>query len=184
MEANPEMAPETPEIPEMEQGMQDTQTESNNINFNDMIGIPTPEPSEVPQSDEPAQPVVDNAPEPTDFSKDEVAPQGAENDQVRYQYWQSQAAKLQNQVDEMKEYQPMVDYLRSNPEAVQSLTPGSEQQAPASQEGQTEEFPPPPDRPEQPIGFSREEAFTDPASASAVYLNEMDQWRDNMTQYN
>lgn len=184
MEANQEMAPETPDVPEIEQGMQGTQTDSpNNIDFNEMIGISTPEPSEVPQSTEPAQPVVD-APEPTDFSKDEVAPQGEENDQVRYQYWQSQAAKLQNQVDEMKEYQPMVDYLRTNPEAVQSLTPGAKQQAPASQEGQTEEFPPPPDRPEQPHGFSREEAFTDPTSASAVYLSEMDAWRDNMTQYN
>lgn len=183
MDANPEQAPETPDIPEMEQGMQDTPQDSNSINFNEMIGIPTPEESEVPQSTEPAPPVVDN-PEPTNFSQNEVAPQGQENDQVRFEYWQSQAAKLQNQVDEMKEYQPMVDYLRTNPEAVQSLTPGVKQEAPTSQESQTEEFPPPPDRPEQPHGFSKEEAFTDPTSASAVHMNEMDTWRDNMTQYN
>jgi len=185
MDANPEQAPETNDVPDIEQGIaQDTQTENSNIDFNDMIGVPTPEPSEVPQSNEPAQPVVDT-PEPTqDFSQNEVAPQGDDNDQVRYQYWQSQAAKLQNQLDEVKEYAPMVDYLRTNPEAVQNLTPQEGQgKAPASQE-QTEEFPPPPERPEQPVGFSREEAYTDPTSASAIYINEMDAWRDNMTQYN
>ena len=80
----------------------------------------------------------------------------------------------------------MVDYLRSNPEAVKNLTPGGQPagqaETPTSQE--PEEFPPPPDRPEQPAGFSREEAFSDPASASAQYMNAMEEWRDNMTKYN
>ena len=40
MEANNEMAPETPDIPTMEQGMvQDTQ-ESNTMDFNEIIGAP------------------------------------------------------------------------------------------------------------------------------------------------
>jgi len=189
MEANQEnvKAPEAPEtetpiadVPDFEQGM-GTQNTSEDIGFNEMIGIPaSPEETQAPEIQETPESVTQQ-----NFSKDEVAPES--NDQVRYQYWQSQAAKLQKQVDETKEYAPMVDYLRSNPEAVKNLTPAGQpvagqETAPTSQE--TEEFPPPPERPEQPVGFSREESFTDPASASAKHLDAMDEWRDNMSQYN
>ena len=79
----------------------------------------------------------------------------------------------------------MVDYLRANPEAVQSITPGGKtpaEAAPTSQE--QEEFPPPPAKPEQPRGFSRDEALADPNSDSAVYLDSVEKWRDDMMQYN
>jgi len=46
------------------------------------------------------------------------------------------------------------------------------------------EFPPPPAKPEQPRGFSRDEALTDPNSDSAVYLDTVEKWRDDMMQYN
>lgn len=189
MEANNEMAPENQpqeqvntDIPDFEKGMQDTQQTDNS--FNDMLGLPSPEEA-APPTHEDTQTLVEKDVSPQqDFSNQEVNPDN--NDQVRYQYWQSQAAKLQNQVNEMKEYQPMVDYLRSNPEAVQNLTPGgqkpAEANAPTSQE--QEEFPPPPARPEQPAGFSREEAYSDPASASAQYLDEVDKWRDDIQTYN
>ena len=184
MEANNEMAPETPDVPTIEQGMvQDTQ-ESNPMDFNEIIGAPQTE-EVTPEAQDTPQPVLNEHEAPTqDFSANEVE-NGGDNDQVRYQYWQSQAAKLQNQVEEMKEYQPMVDYLRSNPEAVQNLTPGGQKPegtAPTSQA--QEEFPPPPERPEQPTGFSREEAYGDPASTSAKYLDEVDKWRDDMQTYN
>lgn len=180
MEANPDMAPETTDVPELEQGLvQDTQNNSD-IQFNDIIGVPTPEPAETPQNDGTPQPVQDAEPTPQpDFSSNEVETQG--NDNVRYEYWQSQAAKLKNQLDEVKEYQPMVDYLRSNPEAVQSITPGGQTPAEAAPTSQAqEEFPPPPAKPEQPRGFSREEAYTDPSSDSAKYIDEVDKWRDDM----
>ena len=183
MEANNEnRAPETPDVPELEQGMQQDTSESN-IAFNDIIGIPTPEPAETPQSEDTPQPVMDTEPAPEqNFSKNEV--ETKDNDSVRYEYWQSQAAKLQNQLNEVKEYQPMVDYLRANPEAVQSITPGGKpaEAAPTSQE--QEEFPPPPAKPEQPRGFSREEAFSDPNSDSALYLDNVEKWRDDMQTYN
>ena len=188
MEANNEMAPENQpqeqvntDIPAFEQGMQDTQ--QTDSSFNDMLGLPNAEET-APPTHEDTQTLVEKDVTPQqDFSHNEVDPNS--NDQVRYQYWQSQAAKLQNQVDEMKEYQPMVDYLRNNPKAVQNLTPGGEkpaEEAPTSQA--QEEFPPPPERPEQPTGFSREEAYTDPASASAKYLDEVDKWRDDIQTYN
>ena len=175
MEANNEMAPENQpqeqvntDVPAFEQGMQDTQ--QTDSSFNDMLGLPKPEETAPPKHEDTQQLVEKEVIPQQDFSQNEVDPNN--NDEVRYQYWQSQAAKLQNQVDEMKEYQPMVDYLRNNPQAVQNLTPGGEtpvEQAPTSQE--QEEFPPPPAKPEQPAGFSREEAFTDPASTSAKYLD-------------
>ena len=185
MEANENMAPEnqTQEVPTFEQDLMDTQEALQNTDnrFEEALGLPTPEQTRAPQPEDttgPAQPPVEQ-----DFSQNEVNPES--NDQVRYQYWQSQAAKLQNQLDQVKEYQPMVDYLRSNPEAVQSITPGGKppaEAAPTSQE--QEEFPPPPAKPEQPRGFSREEAFTDPNSESARYLDDVEKWRDDITQYN
>ena len=121
--------------------------------------------------------------EPLDTTKNQVTPT-TDNDNVRYEYWQSEAAKLKNQLNEVQQYMPMVDYLRTNPEAVQSITPGGKtpaEAAPISQE--PEEFPPPPAKPEQPRGFSREEAFTDSSSESAKYLDEVDKWRDDMQTY-
>ena len=186
MEANNEMAPETPvqtqDVPDFEKGLEGTQTQTDNT-FNEMIGMPSPEETAPPKHED-TQTLVEKEVIPQqDFSQQEVNPEN--NEQVRYQYWQSQAAKLQNQLDEVKEYQPMVDYLRANPEAVQSITPGGKapaEAAPTSQE--QEEFPPPPERPEQPTGFSREEAYSDPASASAKYLDAVEKWRDDTQQYN
>ena len=186
MEANNEMAPENQsqanDVPAFEAGMQDTQTMTDN-SFNDMLGLPNAEET-APPTHEDTQTIVEKEVAPQqDFSEQQVNPD--DNEKVRYQYWQSQAAKLQNQLDEVKEYQPMVDYLRTNPEAVQSITPGGKapaEAAPTSQE--QEEFPPPPARPEQPSGFSREEAYADPTSSSAKYLDDVDKWRDDMQQYN
>ena len=187
MEANQEnLAPESqaPETPSFEQEILDTQAarNSNDTTFEQTMGLPVPEETRAPQPEDTTGP----APQPPvqqDFSQNEVNPES--NDQVRYQYWQSQAAKLQNQLNEVKEYQPMVDYLRANPEAVQSITPGGKapaEAAPTSQE--QEEFPPPPAKPEQPRGFSRDEAIADPSSESAKYLDDVEQWRDDMMQYN
>jgi len=187
MEANKEMAPETPvqsqDVPDFEKGLEGTQTQTDN-SFNDMLGLPSAEETAPPKHEDTQQLVEKEIMPQQDFSKQEV--NSEDNEEVRYQYWQSQAAKLQNQLNEVKEYQPMVDYLRSNPEAVQSITPGGQtpqaEAAPTSQE--QEEFPPPPERPEQPTGFSREEAYSDPASASAQYLDSVDKWRDDTQQYN
>jgi len=103
----------------------------------------------------------------------------AKNDDKRFEYWQSQAAKLQNQVTEMQSRMPMIEHLERNPQMMQQQAP---QEAPVQQ--QEEEFPPPPERPGRPRNFSREAAYTDPASESAAYLDEIEEWRDNMDEYN
>ena len=71
MEANNEnRAPKTPDVPELEQGMQQDTSESN-IAFKH-YRVPTPEPAETLKGDTP-QPVMDTEPAPEqNFSKNEV----------------------------------------------------------------------------------------------------------------
>jgi len=163
--------------------IQDTQnmaqTEAQNKSFAEGLGLPVensqPQAPEQVTPEQPQQQVEQPAP---DFTNNEV-PQ--DNDQVRYQYWQSKAAKLENQVKEMEQYAPMVDYLRNNPEAVKQVD--SAQHAEESGKEGGEEFPPPPERPEPPLGFNRDEAINDPSSESAQYVQKHEQWRDDMQTY-
>jgi hypothetical protein len=138
--------------PEFEQQIEDTRTElqNNDQAFERGMGLPISEPTAPPVPNGTSQQVEHPPAEPSvpqrDFSANEIAPNPG-NDEVRYEYWQSQAAKLQNQLNEVKEYAPMVDYLRTNPEAVQNLTPGGQPPAenPDTSSQEQEEFPPPPD---------------------------------------
>ena len=90
------------------------------------------------------------------------------NDETRYQYWQSQADKYKNELETVKQQQAE---MQKQPEPAQ----------PAQQE---ESFPAPPSKPAVPRTFNREEAYADPHSESARYLDEMDSWRDDMSEYN
>ena len=100
-----------------------------------------------------------------------------DNDQVRYQYWQSQAAKANAQVKEMQQYMPYIDYIKQNPQVL------VQQQESVAQPKQ-EEFPKAPEKPRKPRNFSREDALSDNSSESARYLDEMDEWQDKMSEYN
>tara|TARA_Y100000593_G_scaffold43815_1_gene83671 strand:+ start:4543 stop:5571 length:1029 start_codon:yes stop_codon:yes gene_type:complete len=122
-------------------------------------GVHTEQPEAAPQEGQPA---------PEEYQ--------AKNDDKRFEYWQSRASKLENQI---KETQPLIDHLKENPQILQ--------QAPAQQapvEEPVEEFPAPPDKPERPFNYSREASFTDPTSESAKYDMQVEEWRDDMTQYN
>jgi len=83
----------------------------------------------------------------------------ARNDERRYQYWQSQAAKKEN---EMKALQ----------QEVAAMKEASKQTPQTQAEPVVEEFPPPPAAPKKPHRYSREEAWSDPSSESARYLDE------------
>jgi len=184
MEANEEKQ-NVSSAPVFEQEIEETRIENENTDFTfeQEIGLPIQE-NNAPPPPRDTVPEEQVAPQ-QDFSKNEIAPDQS-NEKVRYEYWQSQAAQMKNQLDAVKEYMPMVDYLRSNPEAVQNITPGNKppaQSAPPSEQ-QQEEFPPPPEKPQQPAGFSREEAFSDPKSESAQYLDGVEKWRDDMQMYN
>jgi hypothetical protein len=99
----------------------------------------------------------------------------AKNDETRYQYWQSQAAKKEN---ELKQFKSQVE---------QAVKEGQLQQqpqaAPPQQREVPREFPPPPAKPEKPRNFSREEAWSDPASESARYLDDMDDYNHSIGEY-
>ena len=99
------------------------------------------------------------------------------NDEKRYQYWQSEADKYKNELEKYKGMEQQINQMMA-----------AQQQAPAQQaappEAPPEEFPPPPIRPDRPRDYNREDAFTDPSSNSARYQDELEQWRDDMDEYN
>jgi len=108
----------------------------------------------------------------TDGNINSEEPYEARNDDKRYEYWQSQAAKKDNEMRAMQEEMQRVA-------ALQQQQQQPTQQAPQ----QTEQFPPPPPKPEKPHGFSREEAWSDSSSESAKYLDDVDRWSEDMGNY-
>ena len=92
------------------------------------------------------------------------------NDENRYQYWQSQADKYKNELEAMQQTQQQAPATQQ--------APVEEAQAPV------EEFPAAPSKPQQPRSFNREEAYSDPSSESARYMDELEGWRDDINEYN
>ena len=111
---------------------------------------------------------------PQQESQDAFVP--ATNDETRYQYWQSEADKQKHENQKLQEQNAALQQ-----QMVQAQQ--QSQQAPA-QAPVEEEFPAPPEKPIKPAHFSREEAYNDPRSESAAYLDSVDEWRDTMSQYN
>ena len=146
-----------------------TEGSSNNFSIDDIIlgnvdeAAPAFTQPETPAPEGTPQPEVENTPE---------APVDAKNDPNRYQYWQSRAAKLENQMDEFRTQQQ------------QMMMQQQQTQAPAQPEPEVEKFPDAPAKPAKPRNFSRDEAYTDPSSESARYLDDIETWRDDMGEYN
>lgn len=96
----------------------------------------------------------------------------ADNDTKRYQYWQSEADKATTENNKLRE-------ALQNQQPVQPTQPVEEQKM-----QEPEAFPPPPEKPQTPRTYSREEAYNDPQSESARYLDDVESWRDDMSEYN
>ena len=96
----------------------------------------------------------------------------AKNDPQRYQYWHSKSAKLENEVEQLRAQQQQIFQQQAKQNEVVSPEPQQEQQ-----------FPDAPTKPSKPRSFSREEAYADSSSESARYLDEVEDWRDNMDEY-
>lgn len=103
----------------------------------------------------------------------ETAPQ--DNDEKRYQYWQSEADKSRMRNKELEDRLQAIEAQQAQPQAVQQTIQEPEPDL---------SFPPPPSKPDKPRNFSREEAFSDPSSESGQYLDDVDSWRDDMDDYN
>ena len=97
-------------------------------------------------------------------------PYQAKNDDKRFEYWQSRATRLEN---EMKRMEPIVRNAQQPQAQVQPQA-----------QPQEEQFPDPPEKPRRPVGYNREQAYTDPNSTSAQYDNQVEEWRDRMDEYN
>ena len=101
-----------------------------------------------------------------------------DNEAVRFQYWQSEADKRQNELDTIKK----TNEILTN--QLTSLVGNVQQPQQRQEEAKAEEFPPPPDKPRRPQGYNREEAYSDSSSESARHLDEVETWRDDMDEYN
>jgi len=110
--------------------------------------------------------------EPVQSQEEPSGPPDVGNDEVRYQYWQSQADKMRNERDQLQ----------------QQFNQIATQQAPQQPQQEPEvepepEFPAPPEKPQKPYGFSMDDAVADSSSESAKYLQEEQTWRDGMDEY-
>jgi hypothetical protein len=159
MEETNNITPDTPEVPQESTG-------SEEFSFDEVIyGEKKTEAQ--PSNEAPAQPQqVEGQAQPSG------EPYQAKNDDKRFEYWQSRAAQLENQ---LKKVEPIVNNYVQN---------ANQQQAAPAEPEQKEEFPPAPEKPRRPVGYSRESAYTDPNSVSAQYENEVEDWRDRMDEYN
>jgi len=125
--------------------------------------------TETPQEQAPQ---VEDTPESAPM-QEQAQEYNAKNDEKRFEYWQSQASKTQN---DMAAIQKQNQELQAQMKAMQAM------QRPEAEP--KEEFPAPPERPTKPRTYSREEAMSDPSSESARYLDEYESWRDDMVEYN
>ena len=100
----------------------------------------------------------------------------ASNDDTRYQYWQSQADKYKNELEAMQQ--------QVNQQQQPVLPPQGAPQQAQPDGNNAQAFPPPPGKPQKPRTYNREEAYNDPSSDSARYLDELEGWRDDMNEYN
>ena len=121
-----------------------------------------------------------NKPEPqaegsaVEMGDTNFAPPPQSNEEVRYQYWQSQADKTHNENEQLKKtVEILQDTISRKPEA----------QPEEPSEPEPEPFRAPPERPQKPSGFSRADAWDDPQSTSAQYMDAMDRYSDERDQY-
>tara|TARA_R100000664_G_C2759948_1_gene150424 strand:+ start:12789 stop:13730 length:942 start_codon:yes stop_codon:yes gene_type:complete len=120
------------------------------------------------------EPSGEEAPQEAPSTQETTQPLEAKNDDTRFEYWQSQAAKRDNELKQVQEQLQQFQQQQNAPQPQQAMTPEQQVQ---------EEFPPPPEKPVKPRSFNRQEAYEDPNSESARYLDEVDEWRDNMDEY-
>lgn len=100
---------------------------------------------------------------------------GDGNDRVRYQYQQSRADRAEQRVQALEEQLS---------QAIEIAQQNSQQNQQFEDEIEELEFPDPPERPRRPRDFNREDAYSDPSSASARYLDELDSYQDDLADFN
>lgn len=133
-------------------------------------GVEPEEPSSDPFNESTIDEQVEEAPQ-MDSNQPVAQQETQDNDEKRYQYWQSEADKARNENAQLAQ-------------RLQALEQQVAQPQPTVEESESKSFPPPPVKPAKPRNFSRAEALEDQESESAKYLDDVDEWRDDMDDYN
>jgi len=141
-------------------------THPNNI---DMFGVPIAPEDDSWANEDAASPVG----EQPDAGAATTQPQEPRNnDDVRYQYWQSQHDQLKSKYEQLEaQNQQMMQHL-------------AQLEQPQPQQPEEEAFPEPPAPPQKPYSFSQQDAMSDPNSESARYMVAMSEYNSTMNQYN
>lgn len=177
--AQPQPSQDTPGNPASQPGIPGPDQGSvENLMFGDDLQVdPFGQPEVTAPQDPQGTPA---APEPAQEGEP-AGQQPEDNAQVRYQYWQSQASKLQNRLQELEPYRPLIDQLKQNPTALAQMQSGQTAHQ-GTDQPQPEELTPP-ERPERPRSYSREEALTDPDSPSARYEEDVQSYQQELIEY-
>tara|TARA_Y100001973_G_scaffold92857_1_gene143106 strand:- start:842 stop:1783 length:942 start_codon:yes stop_codon:yes gene_type:complete len=118
-------------------------------------------------------------------------PENTDNEQNRYQYWQSRYDQKASEFDAMSEkiaqYEkvaPIAEYIQQNPAVLKNVArslSGDDPQVPSQEK--SAELPKKPMRPTKPTNYDATEAYMDQESNSFKYRVELDNYRDNMIDY-
>tara|TARA_R100001460_G_scaffold23732_6_gene47789 strand:+ start:22701 stop:23645 length:945 start_codon:yes stop_codon:yes gene_type:complete len=118
-------------------------------------------------------------------------PENADSEQQRYQYWQSRYDQKASEFDAMSqkisEYEkiaPIAEYIQENPAVLKNVArslSGDNPSVPSQEKSQ--ELLKKPQRPTKPTNYDATEAYMDQDSASFKYRAELDNYRDEMIDY-
>ena len=118
-------------------------------------------------------------------------PENINDEQKRYQYWQSRydqkASEFDNMSKKIAEYEkiaPIAEYIQDNPAVLNNVAKSLSGDNPGvpSQE-KSMELPQKPTRPTKPTNYDATEAYMDPESTSYKYRVDLDNYRDGMIDY-
>jgi len=125
--------------------------------------------------------------------RDEVQkPKSTENaEEGRFEYWQSRYDQKASEFDtvsqKLADYEriaPIAEYIQENPNVLQSVAKslsGDEPTVPSQEKSQ--ELPKKPTRPTKPTNYDATEAYMDQESESFKYRASLDDFRDNMIDF-
>ena len=109
-----------------------------------------------------------------------------ELDKKTFSYWQSMADKSRNENERLKAQLAQAQVPQVPDQQLPSRNPQGqfERKENVVEPKEEQKFPEPPARPDKPRTYSRGDALTDDRSESAQYLDDMEQWRSDMVEYN
>jgi hypothetical protein len=143
------------------------------------------QPIQQPVAEVPGTQVPTNAPPAqggteTPDAGTEGQPLEPKNDSKRFEYWQSQAAKLHKQNTELGQWAPVIRYIQENPKFLDTIE--SDIRSKGSSGNALGEAPKPPERPKKPGDYKLDDVQT-PGSPSWQYHQDLLEYNANVADY-